>query len=144
MVVSCNDPADLPLARKLFESSLSCLVICPKTPEEYFELLRKSRAVISGRLHTAVVAFSLGIPFLLIDLDGRTSGFLNTYQLDPWSVAPSRGFETALHEKTKKVLDSRPEQWRGAIVKRDQLKETGINLIKEVLNGLVPSSPRIE
>src|SRR6476659_5831559 len=81
VIVVCNDPADLPLAKRLFEEWLPRSVICPETPEEYFQLLRRSRVVITGRLHTAVVAFSLGIPFLLIDLDQRTHGFLKTYQL---------------------------------------------------------------
>ena len=60
VVVACNDPIDLPIAESLFEGWLPGVVVCPETPGEYFQLLSTSRAVVSGRLHTAVVAFSLG------------------------------------------------------------------------------------
>jgi polysaccharide pyruvyl transferase WcaK-like protein len=140
VVVACNDPADLPLARKLF-TGLAHPVICPEAPEEYFQLLAKSRAVISGRLHTAVVSFSLGIPFLLIDIDERTRGFLNTYQLHAWSVVISGArIEPRLNEQTKMLLDeSRSEEWQSMIAKRDQTKETATDLIQEAMNHLAPA-----
>jgi polysaccharide pyruvyl transferase WcaK-like protein len=136
VLLTCNDPADLPLARELFGGLLPGAVICPEAPEEYFQLLAKSRAVISGRLHTAVVAFSLGIPFLLLDIDERTRGFLNTYQLDAWSVGPSATrSKTHLHEQAKKLLDeSRLEAWQAAIARRDRMKKAAIALIREAMN----------
>ena len=96
VVIACNDPIDLPVARELYGSSASDLVTCPKTVDEYFELLSMSRAVISGRLHTAVVAFSLAIPFQLIDVDQRTNGFVKTYQLEDWAIDAVPGFEAQL------------------------------------------------
>lgn len=138
VVVVCNDPADLPLARKLFAGLLPHPVICPDTPEEYLDLLAKSRAVISGRLHTAVVAFSLGIPFLLIDIDGRTRGFLDTYQLDAWSLLPSgRHIKTRLNEQIKTLLaGSRSQEWQSSIGKRDQMKDIATGLIKEAMKSV--------
>jgi polysaccharide pyruvyl transferase WcaK-like protein len=140
VVVTCNDPADLPLAQQLFVDWLPHAVICPETPEDYFQLLSKSRAVISGRLHTAVVAFSLGIPFLLIDIDRRTHGFLQSYQLEPWSVVPSGArLESRLNEQAMALLDdSGLKEWQASIMKRDQMKEAAMGLIKEAMKTIRP------
>jgi polysaccharide pyruvyl transferase WcaK-like protein len=143
VVVACNDPADLPVAQELFAGCLPHPVICPETPEEYFQLLSKSRAVISGRLHTAVVAFSLGIPFLLIDIDRRTHGFLKTYELEPLSVVPSRsGIDVRLNEQTKTLLhDTSSEEWQSRIEMRDQMNEVAMNLLKEALRSIRAAQP---
>jgi polysaccharide pyruvyl transferase WcaK-like protein len=133
VVVACNDPMDLQTAESLFAGLIA--VVCPKTPEEYFELLSGSRAVISGRLHTAVVAFSLGVPFLLLDMDQRTHGFIKTYQLEPWSVVPSRhGLEDRLSELTAKLLDHESSRsWSVVIKRRDQIYAQAMNLLEEAL-----------
>ncbi|MCM3871039.1 MAG: polysaccharide pyruvyl transferase family protein [Pyrinomonadaceae bacterium] len=123
VMVTCNDPVDLPLAQTLFEPWLPGRVFCPETPEEYFALLSKSRAVVAGRLHTAVVAFSLGIPFILVDLDQRTHGFVQTYQLEPWTIKPAwRTFAARLQEQTDTLLsDEASKSWKCFIGKRDQM-----------------------
>src|SRR4029453_1118288 len=68
VVVACNDQMDLPAAQRLFDKWLPHPVVCPATAEEYFQLLSKSQAVVSGRLHTAGAGFSFGILFLYIEL----------------------------------------------------------------------------
>jgi len=137
VVVACNDPADLPVAEDLFSSWLQHPVTCPETPDDYFSLLSKSKAVISGRLHTAVVAFSLGIPFLLIDIDGRTHGFLQTYGLEQWSEPAGTHFEARLKEHTTTLLNGcPPDEWQCAIAKRDQRKETAMLHIREAMKSI--------
>ncbi|MEP6742225.1 MAG: polysaccharide pyruvyl transferase family protein [bacterium] len=138
VVVACNDPYDLPVARKLFAGSLSHPVICPKTAEEYFHLILTSRAVISGRLHTAVVAFSLGIPFLLIDIDGRTRGFIKTYELDQWAVIPSESIAARLTAQTTNLLqEGTSASWQSRIEKRDQMESVAMTLLKDALKPIM-------
>lgn len=122
IVIACNDPLDLPLARKLFEGSHPYQVVCPETPEAYFLLLAGARAVVAGRLHTAVVAFSLGIPFILMDMDQRTHGFVRTYQLERWTLTPTRPSLAALQEQTDSLLsDEASPSWELLIGKRDRM-----------------------
>ena len=135
VAVACNDPADLPTAESLFKDWLPGGVVCPETPEKYFQLLSASRAVVSGRLHTAVVAFSLGIPFLLMDVDQRTHGFVQTYQLESWSVVPSRsGMEAQLREHIDKLLsDEASQSCRFFIEKRDLMYAQAMDLLGAAL-----------
>jgi len=132
VVVACNDPADLSLARRLFGEWFTGRVVCPQSPDEYFRLLSGSRAVVTGRLHTAVVAFSLGIPFVLIDLDQRARGFVETYQLGDWSVTPSQGdFEAQLRERTERLLsDDALREWELLVQKREIMYERGMGLLR--------------
>ncbi|MDX6611796.1 MAG: hypothetical protein QOD75_982 [Blastocatellia bacterium] len=138
VVIACNDPADLPLVRRLFARWDSGQVVCPESPEEYFLLLAKSRAVVAGRLHTAVVAFSMGIPFVLIDLDQRTHGFVQTYQLQPWTVTPAwRSFEASLQEQTDKLLsDEASRSWEGFIGNRDQMYAQAMGQLEDALESI--------
>jgi polysaccharide pyruvyl transferase WcaK-like protein len=139
VVVTCNDPLDLPLAGRLFDRWLPSPVICPQTPEEYFQILSTARAVVSGRLHTAVVSFSLGIPFALMDVDQRTSGFIKTYQLDDWSITPSwHGIGARLREMTDKLLsDEGRKSWEFFIKQRDQMYARAINLLRDALQASI-------
>lgn len=134
VIVVCNDPADLPLAKSLF-AGLVRVVVCPETPEEYFSLLSPSRAVISGRLHTAVVAFSMGLPFVLLNADQRTDGFIKTYQLEQWSLSPSPDrFEDDLQLMTVKLLsEDASEAWTPFIERRDERYAECIKLLTEAL-----------
>jgi polysaccharide pyruvyl transferase WcaK-like protein len=139
VLVTCNDPADLPLAGKLFDRLLPTPVICPQTPEEYFQILSASRAVLSGRLHTAVVSFSLGIPFALMDVDQRTNGFIKTYQIDDWSISPSRhGIESQLKEMTDRLLgEGGRKSWEIFIEKRDHMYERAMKLLRDALRAVI-------
>ena len=137
VVVACNDLLDLPVAQKLFDEWLPTPVLCPATAEEYFQLLSKSRAVISGRLHTAVVAFSLGIPFLLIDVDQRTHGFLRTYQLETSSVLPTSPAMDLLNEQAELLLlEERSEIWQTHIEKRDHMRIVAMSLLESALKSI--------
>lgn len=134
VAVVCNDPADIPTARMLFGAWLPTPIACPKSPEEYFELLGKSSAVVSGRLHTAVVAFSLGIPFLLLNVDQRTEGFIKTYQLGDWAIDASlASLDERLAELTGKLLKPDPEAWGVLVEERDRMHARAMHLLGEAL-----------
>lgn len=138
VLVACNDPADLSLARSLCGASFAGRIVCPATPEEYFGLLAESRAVVTGRLHTAVVSFSLGIPFLLLDADRRTRGFVETYGLDEWSLVPARGdFRERLREGAARLLaDDALASWEPLVRRRDLMYERGMGLLRGALARL--------
>jgi polysaccharide pyruvyl transferase WcaK-like protein len=135
VLVACNDPADLRLARRLFGEGFAERLVCPQSPEEYFRLLSGSRAVLTGRLHTAVVSFSLGIPFVLLDADQRTRGFVETYRLGDWAVTPSEGdFESRLRERTARLLgDDAEGSWQRLVRERDLMYERGMGLLRAAL-----------
>lgn len=138
VVVACNDPADVNLARQLFGEEFAARIACPQSPEAYFQLLSASRAVVTGRLHTAVVSFSLGVPFLLIDADQRAHGFVETYQLDDWSVRPSRAdFAACLEERTGRLLsDDSVGSWQLLVRQRDLMYERGMCLLRVALGRI--------
>lgn len=139
VVVVCNDPADLATAESLF-GWMPNPVLCPQTPEDYFEVLSKSVAVVSGRLHTAVAAFSLGIPFVLIDVDQRTRGFIKTYQLEGWALDPSQsGVEGRLSEQVNRLLSiDSAGSWELLIEKRDEMYLRSMKMLTEALRASVP------
>jgi polysaccharide pyruvyl transferase WcaK-like protein len=133
--VVCNDPLDLSVAQELFGEGLPGAVVCPQTPEAYFAILQPARAVVSARLHTAVVAFSLGIPFLLFDVDQRTHGFIKTYGLERWSVdAATPNVDTRLREGMSQLLNAgASDLWRELIEQRDSMRAEGRNLLYAAL-----------
>lgn len=137
VIVACNDPIDLPVTQALFNGSPPEFVVCPQTVDEYFQLLSTSRAVVSGRLHTAVVAFSLGLPFLLLDVDQRTHGFVKTYQLDAWSVDATRpGIEVRLFEGTERLLRKESSGlWALLVAKRDLMFNRSMDLLRVALTS---------
>ena len=98
----------------------------------------KSRAVVSGRLHTAVVAFSLGIPFLLLDIDQRTRGFVRTYLLEDWTIAPAMsGMLDCLEEKTKTLFsEDRLPLWQSRVEKRNEMYKLAMALLTNALKSI--------
>jgi hypothetical protein len=135
VVVACNDPADLGLARSLFGEGFGGRITCPETSEEYFGLLAESRAVVAGRLHTAVASFSLGVPFVLLDSDRRTRGFVETYGLDDWAVAPGGGdFRELLFERAERLLAGDAlALWEALVRKRELVRGRGMGLLRDAL-----------
>lgn len=133
VVITCNDPADLRLGQKLFGDS----IVCPRTIDEYFSLLSQSRAVVTARLHTAVAAFSLGIPFILVDVDQRTRGFIETYQLDDWSISASEdSFANGLEERVNRLLsDDLQPSWEASVAKRDLMHARATALLRRAVEG---------
>lgn len=138
VVVACNDPLDLPTVESLFADWPPGVVVCPQTLDDYFQLLSDSRAVVSARLHTAVVAFSLGIPFVIVDVDQRTHGFVKTYQLERWSINPSLPDVAAqLRTKADDLLsESSSESWKFFIAKRDHMYARSMDLLGKAFESM--------
>lgn len=138
VVLVCNDPADRPLVQRLLGDELADKLICPQNPEDYFQILSRSRAVVTGRLHTAVVSFSLGIPFVLIDADQRSRGFIDTYQLDDWSANVSnRNFEAHLFERADRLLnDDIVKAWEVLVTRRDLMHARAIALLRDAFERI--------
>jgi polysaccharide pyruvyl transferase WcaK-like protein len=134
IVVVCNDPSDLSLTRRLFGESFGDSIVCPQSPEEYFRLLSDSRAVVTGRLHTAVVSYSLGVPFVLIDADQRSHGFVETYGLGDWAVTPSRYFAARLSERAERLFrDDAQTEWQALVNERDLMRERAMEMLRAAL-----------
>ncbi len=134
VVIACNDPHDLPLAQTLFGETGN--IVLPQTPEEYFALVADSSAVITGRLHTAVIALSLGTPFVLWNVDQRTEGFIRTYDLASWAISPSSTeIEQRLHKLVTKLLSNdRESVWERPISLRDELNASATASIVKALS----------
>jgi polysaccharide pyruvyl transferase WcaK-like protein len=121
VVVACNDQRELSLANGLFEKTLSNPVVCPGSEEDYFQLLVEARLLVSGRLHTAAVALSQGLPFLLLDLDQRTRGFIETYGLDHAALSWSRVSGQITGMVDELLGDNHRRAWLTSIQNRDNL-----------------------
>lgn len=132
--MACNDPADLPLTSRLFGKVLP-EIVCPGTPEKYFPLLRSARAIVSGRLHTAVAAFSMGLPFILFNVDQRTNGFIKTHGLEDSSLQPSPdSIERDLEVLTSDLLRGNlASSFKSALEKRDQIYSRSMTLLEEAM-----------
>src|SRR5207253_11005827 len=126
------------LARLLFDERLPHKMICAETPEQYFALLSVARAVFAGRLHTAVVSFSLGVPFVLLDVDQRTSGVIKTYGLQNWSAAPSLlGFSSRLTETIGRLFaDNFAEEWEELVARRNAMHHQALDLLRHALKSM--------
>ena len=136
VIVACNDPRELDLAGRLFNSLLPKSVICPSDPQEYFRLLSGARAVVSGRLHTAAVALSMGIPFLLLDLDHRTRGFIETYQLRHAAI----GWYDASHQLTSERVEllarNHVAEWLTSIRRRCELYDLAARRLRLAMESV--------
>jgi polysaccharide pyruvyl transferase WcaK-like protein len=104
--------------------------VCPATPDEYFQLLDNARALISGRLHTAVVALSRGLPFLMVDLDKRTQGFIETYELQHATLSPSRISDDIISSIDPVLNGSDSHAWMNSISVRDQLANKALERLQ--------------
>jgi len=141
IVITCNDASDMESAGTLFGRDAADAVHCPATPEEHFDLLKRAKVVISGRLHTAVVSFSLGIPFALVDVDQRTSGFIRTYELEDWAIVPSLNVGSSMSGIIDNLFDERfANRWEELIDSRNAMHSRALNLLSHALKAYCPSA----
>jgi polysaccharide pyruvyl transferase WcaK-like protein len=124
----------------MFSGWFSGRVVCPGESDKYFQLVSHAIAVVSGRLHTAALALSLGIPFVLLDLDYRTKGFIQTYSLNHATVSHRSNFRESLFRQMDDLLASgNREAWTKSILIRDELYLKAQNRLaaafKDIENG---------
>lgn len=142
-VVLCNDPRDLAVAQALLPHSGRCSLEAPTTADAYFGILRDADAVVTGRLHTAAVAFSLGIPFALVDLDQRTHGFVRTYGLDAWAVPYAWvGIEVHLWRRVERLLTGEAD-WKPLVAKRDELHDRALRALQQAVHAALGAGPSV-
>ncbi len=142
VVVLCNDPRDLELARTLLSRG-RCPIEAPATAEAYLGLLRDADAVVTARLHTAVVAFSLGIPFVVVDFDQRTRGFVETYGLDAWAVPYVWvGIEAHLRQQVERLITGSAD-WAPFVAKRDELHGRALKALQRAVRPALGAGPAV-
>jgi polysaccharide pyruvyl transferase WcaK-like protein len=133
VVVACNDPRELSLATGLFEKILRKPVVCPTNEADYFQLLTDARALISGRLHTAACALSKGLPFLLLDIDQRTRGFIETYELSHAALSLSN-INDQLPDAADGLLNGNDSHaWMKSILIRNELRDKALERLRSKL-----------
>ncbi|MDR7415125.1 MAG: polysaccharide pyruvyl transferase family protein [Armatimonadota bacterium] len=143
-VVLCNDSRDASLARHLRAPCGAFPIEAPPTPDAYLGILRAMDAVVTARLHTAVVAFSLGIPFVLVDFDQRTHGFVRTYGLHGWVIPYVwMGMAKRLRRQVRRLL-AQEVDWRPLVAKRDEMRNRALAMLREaVASPPAPSPSRV-
>ncbi|MDR5708483.1 MAG: polysaccharide pyruvyl transferase family protein [Armatimonadota bacterium] len=140
VVVFCNDPRDLAVAQALLPRNGQCPLEAPATAEAYFTTLQDMDAVVTARLHTAVVAFSLGIPFVLVDFDQRTHGFVRTYGLDEWAIPYVwGGIDAHLRRRVSRLLSGEAD-WEPFVARRDEMHERALAMLREAV-AVAPDPP---
>jgi polysaccharide pyruvyl transferase WcaK-like protein len=135
--ILCNDHRDEGLARWLIPTLPSGDCVLPATPEEYFRCLSESRAVVAGRLHSAILSYSMGIPFVLIDVDMRTRGFVRTYDLEAWAPRPHfLGFRARLTNRVLELVEGgHRQEWQALIRRRDEMEGRAMTLLMHAVEG---------
>jgi polysaccharide pyruvyl transferase WcaK-like protein len=137
VTVLCNDPRDPGLAQALLPAPLRQRLHLPATADEYIRVLAGVDAVVTGRLHTAILAFSLGIPFVLLDADQRTHGFVRTYGLGDWAVLCAWvGIEGQLRRAVGRLLSGHHHaDWVEFMARRDRMRAQALALLREALRA---------
>ncbi|MCS7173064.1 MAG: polysaccharide pyruvyl transferase family protein [Armatimonadetes bacterium] len=137
--VMCNDPRDVSLVRDLFAYGRLAIELA-SSAESYLALLQEMDAVVTARLHTAVVALSLGIPFVLVDLDQRTHGFVRTFGLGEWTVPYAwAGMTSHLRRRVLHLVSGKTD-WRPFVAKRDEMRDRALAMLR----GAIAVGPAAE
>jgi polysaccharide pyruvyl transferase WcaK-like protein len=135
VVALCNDPRELSLAQRLFAPHENGVYNVDQLPK-YFDILAQSQAVISGRLHSAAIALSLAKPFLLLNLDQRTAGFVETYQLHHAVISLRATTKTLNQQASDLLTDKHASAWQNSIKRRDELCHLGMQRLRIALTSI--------
>lgn len=82
-IIVCHDDRDVAAAQEIFPSQR---IFYSNYPQDYFELYKKAKMVIGSRLHAAILAISLGIPSININIDLRGVAYSDTFKLSKWNI----------------------------------------------------------
>jgi polysaccharide pyruvyl transferase WcaK-like protein len=100
--VALHDPRDVEYCAQLLPGVPT---FEPKTVDELAARYREVSLVIGFRLHAALLAYGLGVPFLPVGFDWRGWGFIETFGLRDWSLWLGEwGARRALRANTEKIL----------------------------------------
>ena len=82
-VIVCHDDRDVPIAQEMFQDYP---LFFSNYVNDYFPLFDGACMVIGSRLHATILAGSMGLPFININLDQRGTGFSRTFGLQNWNL----------------------------------------------------------
>lgn len=74
------------------------IVSRPMTPAQVQMLASEAKLVITGRMHLAVLALTVGTPAIVFGSQGKVEGMLALFDLEEFAVDPSSGFDSATIE----------------------------------------------
>lgn len=120
-VIVCHDDRDVPQAQSLFSKYP---IFFSNYPNKYFELYKNARLVIGSRLHATILASSLGIPSININLDLRGTGFSRTFKLDKWNVDYSdKKIREKIRERVVAILNNDSTHFKEFIIAKNYYRE---------------------
>jgi polysaccharide pyruvyl transferase WcaK-like protein len=95
----------------------------PQTPEELVRILSRYRSLISSRLHSLVIAVSLGVPCIALIWDTKVRSFLESIR------CPDRCFDFAADPiaVVRKMLDAEKSGYDGSLI--SDLKQKGRDML---------------
>lgn len=115
-----TDYRDIPVAEKILGSDER--IIFDESPDRLLSYLEDCSLMIGYRLHALIPALSWGIPVIPVPLDGRISGFIETYGFTEFSVNPyDPQVQSLIFERVKLALEMGRGAWEPTIVQRDRL-----------------------
>lgn len=82
VVLSCHDDRDVGPATESFPG---LPVFFSNDWHDYVDLYRSARMVVGSRLHGSILAGSMGVPFININVDIRGQSFSRTFGLESWN-----------------------------------------------------------
>lgn len=133
-IIVCHDDRDVPQAQKLFPGHT---IFFSNYPNKYFDLYENARMVIGSRLHATILASSLGIPSININLDLRGTGFSKTFKLNKWNLDYN---DKHITRKTKKristILKCNPSPFKGFIKIKNEYREVFLNFMEKVAQNI--------
>ena len=108
LVVTLHETADQPLAAKLVPAGVE--VFYTEDLDELIDRYEHSRGVIGFRLHAGLLGLGLGKPIIPVGVDWRGQAFIDTFDLEPWSIRPAMfGQFRKLRMLTRRLLDGDQE-----------------------------------
>jgi polysaccharide pyruvyl transferase WcaK-like protein len=130
-----TDHRDLPVAKKIMGNREN--IIFNESPEKLLAELDDCDLMVGYRLHALIPALSSGIPVIPIPLDGRISGFVETYGLTEYSVNPyDPSSELLILERIKLALRVGILAWEPTIERRNNLALVMRNFINQSLANI--------
>jgi hypothetical protein len=128
-IIVCHDDRDVPPSQILFPNHP---IFFSNYPEKYFNLYKNARIVVGSRLHATILAASMGIPFLNINLDLRGVGFSKTFKLENWNVNYNEPkISDKIKERISVILDDNLSPFREFINEKNRYRTIFSNVVQE-------------
>ena len=131
-VLACHTENDLPAARSLKPADVEPFY--SENAQEYYALYQQARWVVGFRLHSSILSFTLGIPFIPIYFDVRGRSFAETYQSRGWAIDAQRwGLYRTLVRRTEEIMRKNTEPFERFLARQRHLQGEMHNFLDEAL-----------